>query len=86
VRLELAPWEAKMQEAQGAINIAKEERDLLTRRQRDAEKALQQALEALEAAKQGAKAKEKQIAELSKAMDSSRWAAPGGRWLAAAPC
>ena len=61
-----------MQEAQGAINIAKEERDLLTRRQRDAEKALQQALEALEAAKQGAKAKEKQIAEIKKAMDAGR--------------
>jgi hypothetical protein len=88
VRQELSPWEAKMQEAQNAIDLATTERDMLTRRQRDAEAALQQALAQLDTAKAGAKAKEKRITELKEAMAGSRWVGPScaSQHLAYAPC
>jgi hypothetical protein len=74
-----------MQEAQAAIDLATTERDMLTRRQRDAEAALQTALSQLDAAKAGAKAKEKRIAELKEAMAGSRWGLAGLMGLMASP-
>ncbi|CAK0785709.1 hypothetical protein CVIRNUC_008920 [Coccomyxa viridis] len=84
LRAEQAPWEAQLAEVNGRVAVAAAERDLLLKKQADAEKRLKVAEESLQTATQNAQAIEKEIISMETAEKASRQEAEECRKAAAA--
>eukprot|EP00884_Botryococcus_braunii_P019465 jgi/Botrbrau1/6201/Bobra.0344s0041.1 len=77
VRAELAPWEAKIAEAQARIDVATAERDLVLKKQTDAEDQLKGAQRGQAEAQAAAKAKAAEISRMEAEAEKHRQDAAG---------